>query len=192
MGAVIGLDLATLCGWSCEVDGKLSSGVWNLKPPPGSCDRTRELVLFRRLEELREVHGTIDLVGYEEVMDHGRGDTKLVECPRCNAEIDVRIRQSNTKAAHVYGALKGMVEFWADLRGLPPPARVHVGTLKKFACGDGRATKEAMTAMAKLRWPEQAVIDDNEADSLHVLDWVLVKMKRRTKAVIDLRNRRNG
>ena len=47
---------------------------------------------------------------------------------------------------------------------------VHSATLKKFATGSGRASKESMLSRAREEWGEH-VIDDNEADALFLMDY---------------------
>lgn len=53
----------------------------------------------------------------------------------------------------------------ADLRG------VHSGTLKKFATGNGKATKAEMVEAARSKWPGIFIMDDNHADALWVWEW---------------------
>lgn len=185
---VLALDTGTLTGWAAWSNGQLTSGVWDLKPNK-TLDRTRQLVLTRRLQQVTE-ELQINRIAYETVMSHGRPGSKKVQCPTCHTSHNVRITQTNTQAAHVYGALSGMVEWWADMQRMPEPMTVHVSTLKKFATGDGRATKQAMIAMAEMRWREQKIQDDNQADALHVLDWAMVQLKIAPKAVIDCRGRK--
>jgi len=48
---------------------------------------------------------------------------------------------------------------------------VHTGTLKKYATGSGRASKEEMIAAAQKKYPDQQIEDDNQADALCILDW---------------------
>ncbi len=48
---------------------------------------------------------------------------------------------------------------------------VHSATLKKFATGDGRASKTDMMKFAKSRWPLQNIQDDNQADALWMAEW---------------------
>ncbi len=186
--AVLALDLGTKTGFAVHHDDEtLSSGVWNLAVTAACPDRTRELRLWRQLMATHERCG-ITTVAYERVDSHGRPDEKKIECPNCKSKFDARVSGFNTMAAHVYGALKGQVEMWADVHRLPPPPTVAVMTLKKFATGSGRAKKPDMIKWAQMRWPEQHVKDDNQADALHVLDWVLIEvLKQRKKAVIDLR-----
>ena len=46
---------------------------------------------------------------------------------------------------------------------------VHALTLKKYATGYGRAEKSHMVRLAKERWPDQTIADDNQADALWLL-----------------------
>lgn len=55
---------------------------------------------------------------------------------------------------------------------------VHSATLKKFATGSGRASKEEMKIRAIQRFARQ-VVDDNEADALHIWDWARENIARR-------------
>jgi crossover junction endodeoxyribonuclease RuvC len=63
--------------------------------------------------------------------------------------------------------LLGLLRYGADARGIPV-ALVNVGTLKLFATGSGRASKQQMTrdAMSQLH---QAPRNDNESDALWLL-----------------------
>lgn len=178
---VLGIDPGTKCGFALQYDGGLVSGVWHLQPKRGA-QRTRQLVLWQRLEYVRETYGAPDLVCHEEVMAHGRADEKAVKCEHCKQQLKVRVQATNVLAAHVYAAIVGTLEMWCDFRGVRLES-VPVGTLKRFATGDGRATKQDMVAWAQLRWSEQRVESDDQADALHVLDYAMVEiMKRREKA----------
>ena len=50
-------------------------------------------------------------------------------------------------------------------------AAVHSATLKKASCGSGKADKDAMKAEASRRFPGRAILDDNEADALLLLEY---------------------
>jgi Holliday junction resolvasome RuvABC endonuclease subunit len=56
------------------------------------------------------------------------------------------------------------------MRGIPYQG-VPVGSIKKHATGKGNASKEMMIAAAKARGFRPA--DDNEADALAILHWVI-------------------
>jgi len=173
--SVLGLDLGTHCGWAVDSNGQLRSGVWNLKPRASSCDKTRELVFYRRLEATRELYPDLELVAYEKVIAHGRRDSKQVACPPCKSKHEVRIQATNVLAAQVYGALRGVLLMWADFHSLRVDS-VPVQTLKLFGAGSGRATKDDMMAWAKMRWADQAIETHDQADALHVLDWACVEV----------------
>lgn len=80
---------------------------------------------------------------------------------------DVR-RHNGTSAAHVYGGLRAVAAAVAWRRRIPLIA-VGVGQIKKHATGNGNADKALMvtTQQAKGR----AVVDDNHADALALLDY---------------------
>ncbi len=63
-----------------------------------------------------------------------------------------------------------MLQVWCDSKGLPYEG-VPVGTIKKFATGNGNASKLAMVAAMKERGHKPQ--DDNEADALALLYWRL-------------------
>lgn len=50
---------------------------------------------------------------------------------------------------------------------------VHTASLKKFATGSGRAGKPEMIVAARKRWPRQNIEDDNQADALCLLAYML-------------------
>lgn len=183
-GPVIGIDLGTSCGWALALDDELRSGTWDLKPVARSCARTRQRVLWERLDELREQHGQPALIAHEEVMAHGRADEREVKCGACGRKTLVRVQATNVLAAHVYAALQGTLALWCDAREVRLES-VPVGTLKKFATGDGRAKKDDMVAWARFRWPDQSITTDDQADALHVLDWALVEvLHQKTKPLV--------
>jgi len=69
-----------------------------------------------------------------------------------------------TKAAHAYGSYEAILWHVCSTLKLDPEM-VHVGTLKKFSTGNGRASKEDMEAFV---WSTFNYVpyDDNEADAL--------------------------
>jgi Holliday junction resolvasome RuvABC endonuclease subunit len=185
--AILALDLGAKCGWALYDEGELYSGTWELTPKKSSADREKETHLWRRMQTIHEQHN-VTAVAFERVDAHGRpGDEKKTECPRCKHKFAVAVTGQNTLAAQAWGGYRAIVRMWCDVY----EARredVAVGTLKKFATGNGRATKQDMIAWAELRWRGQNVRDDNQADALHILDWMLVeKLGRRKKQIIDVR-----
>jgi len=75
-------------------------------------------------------------------------------------------RHRGVRAAHVYGALRGVLALELarrDLILLP----IGVGLVKQRATGKGNANKAAMVESARTRLHVD-VVDDNEADALFV------------------------
>ena len=73
-------------------------------------------------------------------------------------------RHVATAAAHIYGGLVAVLQTLAlsceiEYVGIP------VGTIKKHATGKGNANKDRMIEAALERWPDAAIVDDNEADA---------------------------
>jgi len=53
---------------------------------------------------------------------------------------------------------------------------VHSMSLKKFATGSGKASKDMMLKLAKEKF-HPGIIDDNEADALWILEWAIKEFK---------------
>jgi len=145
MSAILALDLGTTTGWAMRRGGLILSGVAEFKPGRFEGGGMRYLRFTRWLDEM----ATEPLAGiwFEEVRRHVATD-----------------------AAHVYGGLMATLTAWCELRGIPY-AGVPVGTIKKHATGKGNANKGAMVAAARARGFSPA--DDNEADALALLHWVI-------------------
>ena len=143
MSAVLALDLGTRTGWALKTaDGNVAHGYADFRPQRYEGGGMRYLRFQRWLDEL-QASWLIAEIHFEEVRRH-----------------------AGTDAAHIYGGLLGSLTAWAEARQIP--YRGHpVGTVKKFACNNGRASKQEMIAAAvALGHP---VSDDNEADAIHVL-----------------------
>ena len=141
---ILALDLGTKCGWATIKE----SGTWNFQPSKFDSAGERYHMFYKELSttifSLR-----IDRVFYEEV--------------RMHIAID---------AAHVYGALMGILQLVCLEQGIPYKG-VPVGTIKKFATGKGNAGKEDMVNAAIKLFPATNVVDDNHADALCLLAWAL-------------------
>ena len=79
-------------------------------------------------------------------------------------------RHAGTDASHIYGGLMATLTSWAELRGVPYEG-VPVGSIKRHASGKGNADKAAMVAAVRSRGFSPA--DDNEADAIAILLWVI-------------------
>lgn len=78
-------------------------------------------------------------------------------------------RHSATRASHVYGALKAILEMACYVHKCEL-AGFGVGPIKKFATGKGNASKHEMMAAID---ENVDLVDDNHADALHLLNYAL-------------------
>lgn len=62
---------------------------------------------------------------------------------------------------------RGILLEVCDTLDLPEPTFINPSTVKKWATGNGKATKEDMIKYCKSRWKTEPV-DDNEADATHI------------------------
>lgn len=146
--AVLALDLGTCTGWALRTaDGAIVSGTQSFKPGRFEGGGMRYLRFKRWLTEVKASDDGIDEVCFEEVRRHAGVD-----------------------AEHAYGGFLATLTAWCEhdqiaYQGVP------VGTIKRHATGKGNADKAAMVAAMKALGHEPA--DDNEADGLALLLWVL-------------------
>ena len=138
---ILAIDPGSHCGYAL---GLFESGVWDLSSRRHEGGGMRFLRLRNYL--IKACEG-VDLVVYEEVRGH-RG----------------------TDAAHIYGGIIAIISEHCELKEIPYSG-VPVGTIKKYATGLGNANKEAMVKAARERWPDINMVDDNQADALHLLAW---------------------
>lgn len=150
MMKILAIDPGTHCGWALYADGVTASGVWNLRGGRFEGGGMR----FVRLQQYLEAIGPVDQVYFEEVRRH-----------------------LGTDAAHIYGGIIAVLAAHCEHRGIPY-AGIPVGTVKKRATGKGNADKDAMLAAARARWPEQTVLDDNQADALWILETAMRAMQQ--------------
>jgi Holliday junction resolvasome RuvABC endonuclease subunit len=103
---------------------------------------------FRRwLSEIKAGLDKVDAVFFEEVRRHVGVD-----------------------AAHAYGGYLATLTAWCEHHQIPYQG-VPVGTIKKHATGKGNASKAEMIAATMKRG--LTVADDNEANALALLYWVI-------------------
>jgi len=145
---LLALDLGTTTGWAIRTaEGVILSGTVSFRPSRYDGGGMRYLRFRAWLEELAEDAGGLAAIWFEEVRRH-----------------------AGTDASHIYGGLMATLTAWAELRGIPYEG-VPVGTIKRHATGKGNAPKEAMIAAARARGFSPA--DDNEADAIAILHWVI-------------------
>lgn len=154
---ILALDLGTKCGWAAAKKytaiglRQIDSGVWNLTPSKFDSIGMR----YCKFEEYLMIElslGAIDRVVYEAVRNHRAID-----------------------AAHVYGGLVAVLQTVCIKKGISYEG-VPVGTIKKHATKSGNADKKAMVKAAIHKFKNINVIDDNHADALHLLDYVLSRL----------------
>lgn len=147
--SILALDLGSQCGWAVTEQGKLVSGSYQLKMSRFEGGGMRFL-RFRRefLNNFRSVRE----VWFEEVRRHEGVD-----------------------AAHVYGGLWATLCSWCEENAIPYSG-VPVGVIKKHLTGKGNSNKEAMIAAVKKLG--HLPTDDNEADAIAILLYVLSQRKK--------------
>jgi Holliday junction resolvasome RuvABC endonuclease subunit len=138
---VLALDLGSKSGFAILKDGQITIGTKKLRHDKRASG-VRALDFYRWLTQMIRDH-SIDQVYFERVYSH-----------------------SGTQAAHLYGYFMHTLaavceEHCIKCIGIP------VTTIKKFATGNGRATKEEMIAAARSRGFNP--VDDNAADALAIL-----------------------
>ena len=149
---IIALDLGTKTGFATSVRGDISHGVIQLSKGQnrfegGGARYLRfETVLRKMLSE-----NSFAALYFEAVNRH-----------------------KGVAAAHVYGGLSAILMAECERIGLPYIG-VGVGTVKKFWCNHGGASKLMMIAEAKNRGFSPK--DDNAADALAILHYGLNDMK---------------
>ena len=145
---IIALDLGTNTGWAIrEVKGNITSGTASFKTARFEGGGMPFLRFKRWLTDLKVTLGAIDAIYFEEVRAHKGVD-----------------------AAHKYGGFVAHLTSWCEHHGIPYSG-IPVGTIKKHITGKGNAPKESVIMAVKNKG--FAPIDDNEADSLALLDFVL-------------------
>lgn len=145
--SILALDLGTHTGWALlQRDGSVTSGTEHFKPQRFEGGGMRFLRFKRWLNEVLTA-GDINAVFFEEVRRHAGVD-----------------------AAHAYGGFMSHLTAWCEQHNIPYQG-VPVGTIKKHATGKGNASKDEMVAAAKALG--HAPNDDNEADALALLHWVI-------------------
>jgi hypothetical protein len=131
---IIALDMATVTGWA--VNGQ--SGTFKADLKRGESPGMRFLRFRSWLRSLIQTIGGVDLLVFEQAHHRGGAATQLC----------VGLMTEALTAAAEHGA-----------NTMP----VHSGTLKKWACGHGKAEKKAMIERARQFGFDP--VDDNEADA---------------------------
>lgn len=146
---ILALDLGTRTGWAVRWDSKhVASGVESFEPRRGESAGMRLLRFRRWFRDMLSLTQAA-LVAYEEPAFHPDP------------------RRPNVSVAHnLEGVLLAEVEGRHDYVS-PTPAEV-----KRHVTGRGNASKAEVMAAARQRWGKDQV-DEDEADALCLLAWVL-------------------
>jgi hypothetical protein len=147
MKTILALDLGTKTGWALYKNGQITSGSQSFKTDRFDGAGMRFLRFNRWLSALKKEHAIIQEIYFEEVRRH-----------------------AGTQAAHIYGGFQAALTMWCE-EWLIPYESVPVGTIKLYATGKGNANKGMM--MEAARRLDFNVLDDNEADAIHLLRYAI-------------------
>jgi len=147
---ILALDCALKTGWASFCNGIIESGVQDFNLKRGE---SKGMVFIRFRVWLNSMTSLIKpaLIVFEQSHHRGGAATEV------GVGLTTRIQEI---------CIERGIEYCS----------CHSLTLKKFACGTGRANKEDMIKKAKEKWGED-IIDDNQADALHILDWARKEFK---------------
>lgn len=149
---IIALDLGTITGFAtCDNFGKITSGTASFKTGRFEGGGMPFLHFKRWLTNFKNTLGVVDEVYFEEVRAHKGVD-----------------------AAHKYGGFVAHLTAWCEHHQIPYSG-IPVGTIKKHITGKGNADKQSVITAVKNKGFNP--VDDNEADSLALLDFVLTNNK---------------
>lgn len=155
---ILAIDAATKTGYASNCFRKITSGIMDFKAKRGDSPGVRFIKFKKWLNEIVK-NSKPDVIIYEQA--HHRGGHPTEVALGFVTVIKIIAAKNNCELT-----------------------TVHTGELKKWATGNGRASKEEMIdASRKLGFEP---VDDNEADALLILHWFLdqfksKKIKRRKK-----------
>ena len=143
---ILAIDPGKSSGWASIVDGHIESGVEKFTVERGE---SRGMLFLKFNRWLNKIFDLVEpeLVVYE--MAHMRGGA----------------------ASEVLLGMTTRIMEMCERKFVDNYMKVHSATLKKFATGDGRASKEMMVKYAQEKFNNYFVVDDNEADALWMLEY---------------------
>ncbi|MGR3218357.1 MAG: crossover junction endodeoxyribonuclease RuvC [Candidatus Anammoxibacter sp.] len=137
---ILALDIATKTGWAT----RFSSGVWNFKTKSDESGGMKLIRLRSKLQEIFKVE-EISLVVFE------------------------RAAGFHANSVKHQARLQGIVEITCQDHSIEYRS-YSASEIKKHASGKGNANKDKMVELAKDKWPDITIIDDNHSDALWLLD----------------------
>lgn len=147
MGMILGLDVATKTGWCLMRDGQVyESGVQDFSRRRGESNGAMFLRFRTWLNSLID-QAEPKIVIYEQAHHRGGAATEIA------VNLTGRVQEACAEQAIEY-------------------ATVHTATLKKWACGHGKADKGQMMARA-VTYLGRKPLDDNEADATLIAAWAV-------------------
>lgn len=146
---VLGLDMATHCGYYSTHGG----GTWDFT----------EAMYRNNNKQHKAFRDTI-------IEFINNNNIKLVVAEDVSCGSVSKQFKSSIKLAEFRGILFEI----CDTLDLPEPVFINPKTVKKWATGDGNASKDKMVEFCKKRWKTEPV-DDNEADATHIFMYYVRK-----------------
>jgi len=147
---ILALDLGTKTGWAINDDGVIRSGMEDFTPKKGDHIGKRYHDFIFWVADMI-IDYKPEYIYYE--MPHMRG----------------------RRATEVLHGYLTCLQETCYYQGADEPISVHSGTIKKFATGNGRASKEEMIEACNKYAEVQSVLnpitDDNEADAICLLKY---------------------
>ena len=146
--AILTLDLGTKTGWALRSSDRLvTSGTAEFKHDRYQGGGMRFLKFKQWLNQMLLAVDQIDAIYFEDVRRHLGVD-----------------------AAHAYGGFLAHLTAWCEQHGIAYEG-VPVGTIKRHVTGKGNANKAKVIQAVRLLG--YCPTDDNEADALALLHWVI-------------------
>jgi hypothetical protein len=142
---ILALDCATKCGFATLIDGHIESGVQDFSKRRGESNGMMFLRFRAWLNTFKDFD--IKIVVFE--LAHYRGGAATEICTNLTGRAQ---------------------EFAAEIGA--ETLSVHSGTLKKYAVGSGKASKEVIMAQM-LKETGRKPIDDNESDAYFLLKFAM-------------------
>lgn len=148
---ILGLDIATHTGYFSIHE----SGTWDFTESMRRNNNKQHKAFRDTLVSFIKEHD-IKLIVAEDV-----------SCGRSNKEFKSSVKLSE---------FRGILLEICDELDLPEPIFINPRTVKKWATGDGNASKDAMIRYCKMRWRIDPV-DDNMADATHIFMYYIKKFR---------------
>jgi len=156
---VMGLDLSLDGTGLCVLDGSgalIDSMTMGTRPGEGSlivrCGRMWRMILN---EVVKHSPGAIFI---EDVFFHRRS-------PKWDPRKGVKVQPRGDRAARPLWSLSAIVRYHLEVVLGLPVTMVNTMSLKKFATGDGKASKEMIMQAVKVQWQVDFKGRHNEADA---------------------------